>query len=243
MQITSESFPLIVIDERERGAVREIFGNYPCRTHIETLETGDYLVNSETAIERKRGDDLIASICDGRFFSQLRALLQKYAHPMLILENPQRMFLRRNFNDASIYGALLYASYKLKVPVIPTQNENETGLILWSLAKKLQKEKPYNYDPEKISRKPLSREDQIDFLEGLIAVGNKKANQLLNAFQTPAAILKNIGTTEFKYDSNGKPKGTMGPLAELNGFGIKFIKENQQLLQTPIEESKLKPFF
>ena len=36
-------------------------------TRIETLDTGNYLIGPEHAIERKRGDDLTASICDGKF--------------------------------------------------------------------------------------------------------------------------------------------------------------------------------
>ncbi len=48
------------------------------------------------------------------------------------------MFKRTGINPASVYGALLYASYKLQVPVIPTHDAVETGLVLWSLAKCLQ---------------------------------------------------------------------------------------------------------
>ncbi len=56
--MTSEAvnFPLIVIDERERGEIRSLFAQYPCRSQIETLNVGDYILAPDWAAERKRGD-------------------------------------------------------------------------------------------------------------------------------------------------------------------------------------------
>ncbi len=67
----SNLVPLIVMDERERGEIRSVFEIIPCKLRIETLDIADYIISKEIAIERKRGDDLVASICDNRFFSQV----------------------------------------------------------------------------------------------------------------------------------------------------------------------------
>ncbi len=79
MQSTSKSFPstnakflpLIIMDERERHEIRSVFETIPCQLRIETLDIADYVISNDIAIERKRGDDLVASICDNRFFSQV----------------------------------------------------------------------------------------------------------------------------------------------------------------------------
>ena len=185
MTIETLTIPLIVIDERERGEVRSLFAQYPCRPQIETLNVSDYILAPDWAVERKRGDDLVHLICDGRLFTQITNLRKHFAHPLIILENPFKMFKRSGMNPASIYGALLYASYKLHVPVIPTHDAAETGLVLWSLAKRLQQNQPFTFVNQKAGSQPIDRQDQIFFLQGLDAVGEAKAAQLLDASRLP----------------------------------------------------------
>ena len=124
--IDSKILPLIIMDERERGEIRSIFETIPCKLRIETLEMADYIISKDIAIERKRGDDLVASICDNRFFSQLEKLKNHYKKPLIILENPNKMFDRKGVYEASIYGAILYAIYKMKIALFPTRDANET---------------------------------------------------------------------------------------------------------------------
>ena len=71
---SSKILPLIIMDERERGEIRSVFETIPCQLRIETLDIADYIISKDIAIERKRGDGLVASICDNRFFSQLEKL-------------------------------------------------------------------------------------------------------------------------------------------------------------------------
>lgn len=67
----SKFLPLIIMDERERHEIRSVFETIPCQLQIKTLDIADYIISKDIAIERKRGDDLVASICDNRFFSQV----------------------------------------------------------------------------------------------------------------------------------------------------------------------------
>ena len=125
MQVQSLDLnPLIIMDERERGEIRKSFDAFPCRVDIQTIPVGDYIISRQTAIERKRGDDLVASITDGRLFSQLQNLCHYYRQPILILENPPRMFDRNGVFDASIYGALVYIAYKMSLTILPTDRKS-----------------------------------------------------------------------------------------------------------------------
>ncbi len=222
--------PLIIMDERERHEIRSVFKTIPCQFKIETLDIADYIISKDIAIERKRGDDLVASICDNRFFSQLEKLKKHYKKPLIILENPKKMFDRKGVYEASIYGAILYAIYKMKIALFPTRDARETAETIWSFAKFVQKSEPFEYEPIKIEQEKISVDSQLFFLEGLFQVSKKKAKILLDHFKTPYDVLQAITDTEITYTKSGKPKGISGSLGDLKGFGHKFLKVNKELL-------------
>jgi DNA excision repair protein ERCC-4 len=64
----NSNYPKIIMDERERNEIRRAFEKYRCDLQIKTIYVADYMISPEIGIERKRGDDLTASICDNRFF-------------------------------------------------------------------------------------------------------------------------------------------------------------------------------
>ena len=236
MTIETLTIPLIVIDERERGEVRSLFAQYPCRPQIETLNVSDYILAPDWAVERKRGDDLVASICDGRLFTQITNLRKHFAHPLIILENPFKMFKRSGMNPASIYGALLYASYKLHVPVIPTHDAAETGLVHLVLSQASPAESTL-YLCESESRQSTHRSPGSDlFLQGLDAVGEAKAAQLLDAFKTPQSVINAILNAEIRQNKSSKAIGITGPLGALKGIGVSFIQKNRRLLSSKSEK-------
>ncbi len=224
--------PLIIMDERERHEIRSVFETIPCQLRIETLDIADYVISKDIAIERKRGDDLVASICDNRFFSQLEKLKKYYKKPLIILETPEKMFERKGVYEASIYGAILYAIYKMKIALFPTRDAKETAETIWSFAKFVQKSEPFEYVPIKVGQEKISVNSQLFFLEGLFQVSEKKAKILLNHFKTPYNVLQGILGTDIIYTKSGKPKGISGSLEQLKGFGHKFLKANRELIET-----------
>ena len=233
----------IIVDERERGAIRSEFKKLPCAIQIETMPIADYLVGPEFAIERKRGDDLTSSICDNRFFAQMYKMKEHYAQNLIVLENPRRAFSRKNFLDASIYGALMYASFKLKIPVIPTQNEIQTAQVIYSFAKHHQATLPrtFEYVPLEVETGTITRKDQLDLMEGLFKVGRNKAEVLLDTFGSPGKVFQTIIETPLERTAGGKVKGISGPLGELKGFGPNFVITNKRLLQLPFNVSQNLP--
>jgi DNA excision repair protein ERCC-4 len=233
MQVQSLDLkPLIIMDERERGEIRKSFDIFPCIVDIQTIPVGDYIISPQTAIERKRGDDLVASITDGRLFSQLQNLCQYYSQPVLILENPSRMFDRNGVFDASIYGALVYIAYKLHLTILPTRDRLHTAAVIYRLAEIAQKEAKFEYKPLEIEHAPVSREAQLYFLEGLMQISESRAVQLLEAFESIAGVINAYMNTELVYTKAGKFKGIQGPLAEIKGFGPKIVALNKKILET-----------
>ncbi|MHA2017256.1 MAG: ERCC4 domain-containing protein [Promethearchaeota archaeon] len=234
--------PKIIIDERERGEIRSVFENLDCEISIDTLDFGDYIVSSRCAIERKRGDDLISSIFDTRFFQQLSKLKEVFQFPILILESPEKAFSRKYVKESSIYGALVYAAYKMNIPIIPTKNALETAKTVVEIA---QNEQQKGYFPENlpfIDRESISHEINLDdqkfLLEGLIDVGDKKATRFLDVLGNPTFILHAISEATINYTKNGKPKNISGIIEGFKGIGTKFIIRNQKLLNFSYSKSR-----
>lgn len=236
LQAQVQQYPVIYMDERERGEIRAAFAKMPCEIHIDTFPIGDYIISPEVGIERKRGDDLKASICDNRFFVQLVELKEKFTYPIVILEQFTRMF-DSEFRRNSLYGALMYIAYKWNITVIPTENETETARVIWSMAKYYQQDLPkFTYQKSAMKEPTISVCDQVYFLEGFLQVGVDKAKVLLNHFGSPDQVIHAILNTVIKVSPSGKTKRLEGPFKGVKGFGPKFIESNQRLLSTPFDE-------
>jgi len=73
---SENDFILIFVDSREQAsnAVRELSKFDNVSVKVKQLELGDYVLSDEVIIERKTVEDFLASMLDGRLFSQLIAL-------------------------------------------------------------------------------------------------------------------------------------------------------------------------
>ena len=75
--------------------------NKDCEIIEKQLGIGDYQVGEDTIIERKSVSDFIASILDGRLFSQA-IKLTSFEKALLIVEgNLENVFEERNINKQS----------------------------------------------------------------------------------------------------------------------------------------------
>ncbi|OTF72059.1 hypothetical protein BLA29_008623, partial [Euroglyphus maynei] len=89
----SSSNPRVLIDLRE---FRSALPSYIHKIGIDlipvTLEIGDYIITSESCIERKAIPDLLKSLSDGRLYSQAQILTRHYRKPLLLIEFPEDSF-------------------------------------------------------------------------------------------------------------------------------------------------------
>ncbi len=233
--------PKIIMDERERGEIRTELSNLPLHLQIETLPVGDFILSNRHIVERKRGDDFVASIYDHRLFQQLRELKTACDSPLIILESPKRLFEREFIKKAPVYGAMVYINYKLKIPIVPSTDAKQTAQILMEYARAAQKVNsiPFFESFNQISPvSHISREDQSFFLQGLVDTGIIKANRLLDVVQTPEFVFHAIKTSQIEYTRGGNPKKITGIMANVSGIGAKYVHRNQQLLSASYSAAK-----
>jgi Fanconi anemia group M protein len=235
----NKHLPKIIMDERERGEMRTQIITLPCDLQIKTIDVGDFVLSKEIGIERKRGDDFTASLMDNRLFMQALRMKQVFLHPMIIIENLSKAFKRDGMAPQSIYGAMTYLNVKFGISLLLSENSEQTALMIWSLANQLHCQGIYPPDDLaflQIKTDQITRFDQKYFLQGLLDVGDKRSDQLLDMFGSPGKVLEAIMQTEITYNKAGKPKGLNGPLAQCEGIGPKFLQNNAWLFQSlPVE--------
>lgn len=225
----------LIFDNRERKLI-EIFSKRDNVTfETKNLDVADILVAEEVAIERKTGFDFIGSIMDNRLFEQLIRLQDTYETPIMLLEGLNDEVLNNTgMRLSSIYGALAYVSYKLKISVIPTRNIDDTVITIERMAirEQIKDDAPIisRTAPKRLSQKEFIEDRRAYILEGLYKTGPKKAKQLIDHFKTPIKVFNAIENSNIIYTKTGNPKGIEGPLSKIKGFGYNYVKENKELI-------------
>lgn len=225
----NEFIPRIIVDERERGPIRILLQDMGFEVATRTLDVADFVVSERMAVERKRGDDFAASLFDGRLFEQIPNLLESYEYPIIVIEEFNLMFQRYEEKMAELYGALAKLGL-LGIQIIPTHDYTGTALLLKSLCKKEQLENGQIVIERSNKKKFTLREKQLFLIEGLMNVGHKKANELLDKFINPENVFNAILESSVLYTKTGNVKGIRGPMKVIEGFGPSFVKENKELL-------------
>ena len=222
----------VILDNREQKLKAELDKKKDTITYeSKQLDIADIVISSEVAIERKEGFDFVSSIMDNRLFEQLLRLKDTYEYPILIIEGlNDTVFENTGMKISSIYGALAFISYKLGISVIPTRNLEDTAIVVERIAYREQVKDSTPIFSRKAPKNMSKKERRSFIIEGLVDIGPKKANALIAKFKNPYQVFKVIKRTEIIYTKTGNPKGIRGPLAELTGFGWKFVEKNQRLL-------------
>lgn len=222
----------VILDNREHKLMKALDQRKDKITYeIKQLDIADIVITQDVAIERKEGSDFISSIMDNRLFEQLLRLKDTYPYPILILEGMNdKVIERTGMKISSIYGALSMVSYKLGISVIPTRNIEDTAIVVERIAYREQVKDNMPVLSRNAPKSMSKTERRIYIIEGLVDIGAKKAKLLIDTYRTPHQVVKAIKHTEITYTRTGNPKGIEGPLAELSGFGWKFIEKNKKIL-------------
>ena len=171
--------------EREMGKLLEAKG---LEVTLKNLEVGDYVVSDRVAIERKTAQDFVASIIDPQrnLFRQIADLSRTYDRPVLILEG--RDLYTRAVNPSSIRGALASVAVDYGVPIIPTEDQNETALVIALLADRERKE---GREPKVHGHKTARTlaEQQEYLISAIPSVGPAVAKNLLKHFESIEKIM------------------------------------------------------
>jgi Fanconi anemia group M protein len=171
--------------EREMGKLLEAKG---LEVTLRNLEVGDYVVSDRVAIERKTAQDFVASIIDPQrnLFRQIADLSRTYDRPVLILEG--RDLYTRAVNPSSIRGALASVAVDYGVPIIPTEDQNETASVIALLAARERKE---GREPKVHGHKTARTlaEQQEYLISAIPSVGPAVAKNLLKHFESIEKIM------------------------------------------------------
>lgn len=200
--------PKIIADIHEKNSliISELKSNPNIELEIKQLKIADYLIG-KIAVERKTINDFISSMLNKRLIQQLNQL-QQYKNKLLIIEgNFENLYqnLKQNsekkskLNLNAIRGFILSIIINYQIPIIFTQNYQDTADYLIILAKQQIKSKS---EISLHSRIPKAKKEQQKYiLESFENIGPKTAHKLLKNHKTLKGIFntnqeqlaKNIG--------------------------------------------------
>jgi DNA excision repair protein ERCC-4 len=227
----------IVVDERERNSnIPQLLKNAGAVIDFTQLKVGDYVVSSETAVERKTVRDLISSIYDGRLFIQCSDLVKHYQKPLLVVqgniaelaetpEDMEDMDIKLHTERMPLaYDALITVAMEFRIPIIHTPSAQQTAQLLVTLVNRsLREGKATGPLLRKIKKENPIYIQQLSVLASLPGVGEKLAARLLQKFHTPVRAL-NASAAE---------------LATIPGFGLARAERVRKILNTSDNVSKV----
>jgi DNA excision repair protein ERCC-4 len=146
------------------------------------LPIGDYVVSERLIIERKSGQDFVASIKDGRLWDQAERMREQYQLVVFLLHGQPR------FPQASLEGAMA-GLIRRQTSLVQVADEEAAARMIYRLYRQENKSRTGQRRPRP-SRK-LRGPDEIaeDLLAALPGISIAKAGVLLDHFGSLQAVL------------------------------------------------------
>jgi DNA excision repair protein ERCC-4 len=205
----------IIVDERERkSGIPDLLKSIGLDIEMKTLPTGDYIVASETVVERKIIRDLMSSVFDGRLFDQCSRLKEHFQYPVILMEGNVDEIDEIADNPLIFYGAVSSVALDFKIPIIPTPNATHTAKLLVSMCSR--KDAPQGPYLKKIKKSNDLERQQLSSLCSLPGVGEKFAVRMLEKFGTPLKVFT----------------ATVADLAKVEGLGEARAKKIKKILES-----------
>ncbi|MCX6672896.1 MAG: DEAD/DEAH box helicase [Methanothrix sp.] len=177
----------IFVDSREREMAK-LLESLGLLVTVKNLEVGDYVVSDRVAVERKTAHDFVASIIDPErnLFRQIADLARTYDRPVLILEG--RDLYTTQMNAGSIRGAMVSVAVDYGVPIIPTEDKNETAAVIVLLVHREMRE---GHEPKVHGHKTARtlKEQQEYLISAIPSVGPAVAKNMLKHFGSIEKIM------------------------------------------------------
>jgi ERCC4-type nuclease len=181
----------ILVDDRETacGILDKIKDRDEFVSEVRRLTLGDFEVDGRLLFERKTLPDLVASIKDGRLFSQAVRLANSDKLVALILEGTARDLGDSKMRREAIQGALISLTLFLGIPLLRSRNQAET-IQLMLFAARQGRAVASGALPRKGRRYRSRQRVQIHILQGLPGVGPRRAMLLLQRFGSIGAVVQ-----------------------------------------------------
>jgi Fanconi anemia group M protein len=178
----------IYVDHRESPYIKKLLKEL-CEIELAQLDVGDYILSDRVCAERKTIEDFLQSIIDKRLLSQASELKRNFQTPVLILEGFRDLYVQRNIHPNAIRGALAALAIDFNIPIIPSQNEEETAAILFAMAKREQEDEK-RLVSLRGEKKPMTLGERQQYvIESLPNISSVLAKRLLEKFDTVQSII------------------------------------------------------
>lgn len=188
---SSEQPIRIWVDDREArgsGIAARLVEMEGVSVAVKRLRTGDYLIEGKAVLERKRVPDFLESLRQGRLFSQASRLAASPLRSFLILEGQPGDWRWAGVTREGIQGALVSLAVGFGIPVLRSQDEDETVQLILFTARQ------FHSAARVAIRRPArrihgKRARQVYILTGIPRVGPARAMRLLDQFGTIAGVM------------------------------------------------------
>lgn len=179
----------VEIDDRERASgVEEALRSLGVVVVARRLLLGDYLIDGALLVERKTLSDLVASVIDGRLFSQARRLMASRRRAVLVLEGTGADLARCGASWESLQGALITATWVFGLPILRTRSAFETARTIVFIAR--QHHAVVNGMLCRYGWRPKGKAALQGYvLQGLPGIGAERARRLLRRFGSVEAVV------------------------------------------------------
>jgi Fanconi anemia group M protein len=128
----------IVVDHRELNtSIAATLRLQGVDVDVKTLAIGDFKIGDRVLVERKRVRDFVDSLLDGRLLEQAHRLIAAAPRPLLLIEGGG-LFTQRAVHNNALMGALATLTIDLGLPVVTTQDGEETARFLIIAARREQ---------------------------------------------------------------------------------------------------------
>lgn len=211
----------MVIDEREKkSGIPDLLKEIGVKVEMKNIPIGDYIVASETVVERKSVHDFISSVFDGRLFDQCSRLKEHFEHPAIIIEGDIDEINQIAENPLVFYGAISSVALDFKIPVLPTPNASNTAKLLVAMCARQGNTKgPFL---KKIRKSGNIHNQQLSVLSSLPGVGEKLASRMLEKFGSPSNSFS----------------ASIAELSKIEGMGESRAQKIRNLLDAEIKNDK-----
>ena len=167
----------------------------------------------------------------GEFKIFILSFSQSYESPIIILQGyPKCLEGMAPKIVLAIRGTFMKLFLDEGYGVLPTRSLLDTALCLRSIAKRVHiVDKPPSLARIKLKfSSPI--DSQLFFLEGLMISGPKTAINLSDNFESVWDVIDGIKESEVIFTKTGNPKGVVGPIEDVEGCSIGFVRQNKIML-------------
>jgi Fanconi anemia group M protein len=213
----------IYIDNRESPLIKKLLKE-KADIELVQLEVGDYILSDRVCAERKTIDDFLSSIIDKRLLTQAAELKRNFECPILILEGWKDLYTQRNMHPNAIRGALAALAIDFNIPVIPSQDEEDTSGILYMIARREQEDEKRAVSLRG-EKKPMTLSEKQQYvIESLPNVSAVLSKRLLEKFDSVQNVM------------NASEK----ELTQVEGIGEKKAEEIRNVIKSSHKNNHIK---